>query len=730
VSFLIHIVDDDAQVRAATSWLLSGHGYSTEVHSGGAEFLDSAKLGGGCVLLDLSMPGMSGHEVQEELARRGATLPVIVLSGQGDLAAAVKAMKLGASDFLEKPPLEEDLLAAIGRAEEASRRGRDRRHAQAAALARLGRLSRRERQILQGLLGGLSNKAIARTLGLSPRTVEMHRASMMSDLGVGTLPEAVRIAIDGGLEPFQDGVPPSDSEPVLAPPAEAESDPEPQAAPAPRGYEDRLRLLLEASTDGSWELDIESGELILSRRILETLGYGPGEGPDTLERLTDFIHPYDLEGFSTRLANHLAGRTETLTCEFRVREKGGTWRWLYDCGSVVERNPETGAPLRMVGSLSDLTRRKEEEDKAKEAAELLELAQWGAGAGVWDYHVESRQIRLCPRSRAMHGLPAQGPDRVSMEEWSTLVDPADVPAVVEALRHSVDTGSLYTAEFRTRAADGQPRWLLGLGKVIADEAGRPHRVIGLNQDVTHAKRASIEFTRVQKELIHVSRASAMGTMAATLAHELNQPLTAISNFSRGIRQRLDSAGALEDEGLREALQGAERSAKLAAEIVGRLRRQVESGEVERAPASLDSLIRDACSLALVDAEASGIKWSLDLDPRADPVSVDSIQMQQALLNLIRNAVDALGEVPAGRRTLRIATHRLAGGGVEIRVEDSGPGIPAEMRGRLFDAFTTSKPDGTGIGLSIARTIAESHGGHLRVEDREGGGAVFTLTIGA
>ncbi|TMJ14028.1 MAG: response regulator, partial [Alphaproteobacteria bacterium] len=390
VSFLIHIVDDDAQVRAATAWLLGGHGYQTEVHEGGREFLDSARLGGGCVLLDLSMPGMSGHEVQEELVRRGSTLPVIVLSGQGDLAAAVKAMKLGAADFLEKPSSEEDLLAAIGRAEEASRRGRDRRQAEAAAAARLARLSRRERQILQGLLGGLSNKAIARTLGLSPRTVEMHRASMMSDLGVGTLPEAVRIAIDGGLEPFQDGVPPIESDPVAPPPVEAE----PAPAPAPRGYEERMRLLLEASTDGSWEWDIESGELILSRRILETLGYGTGEGPDTFEKLIDFIHPYDWEGFSTRLANHLAGRTETLTCEFRVREKAGTWRWLYDCGSVVERHPETGAPLRMVGSLSDLTRRKEEEDRAKEAAELLELAQWGAGAGVWDYHVESRQIRL------------------------------------------------------------------------------------------------------------------------------------------------------------------------------------------------------------------------------------------------------------------------------------------------------------------------------------------------
>ena len=166
------------------------------------EFLRHAKLGRGCILLDLAMPDMSGNEVQEELVRRGVMLPVIVMGEPGDLVAAARAMKLGATDLVEKPAPEEDLLSAVGRCLESERKGEDRRKAALGASARLERLSPRERQILQGLLAGLSNKEIARRLQLSPRTVEMHRASMMDDLGTASLAEALRLAIDAELAPL------------------------------------------------------------------------------------------------------------------------------------------------------------------------------------------------------------------------------------------------------------------------------------------------------------------------------------------------------------------------------------------------------------------------------------------------------------------------------------------------------------------------------------------------
>jgi FixJ family two-component response regulator len=199
---LVHIVDDDAQVRAATSFLLANHGYSTEIYSSGPEFLRDAKLKRGCILLDLAMPEMSGNEVQEQLIRRGVTLPVIVMGGPGDLAATARAMKLGASDLVEKPPPEEELLTAVGRCLQREAQAIQRREGRLAALARIDRLSPRERQILQGLLAGLANKEIARRLHLSPRTVEMHRAGMMEHLGTSSLADALRLGIYAELAPL------------------------------------------------------------------------------------------------------------------------------------------------------------------------------------------------------------------------------------------------------------------------------------------------------------------------------------------------------------------------------------------------------------------------------------------------------------------------------------------------------------------------------------------------
>ena len=727
---LIHIVDDDPQVRAATSYLLSSHGYPTEIYAGGEEFLRDAQLDRGCVLLDLRMPDVSGHQVQEELARRGAPLPVVVMSGHDDLAAAVRAMKLGALDFIQKPPREDDLVAAIERASGAFARGEGRRKARLEAAGRLQRLSPRELQILQGLLGGLSNKAIARELGLSPRTVEMHRANMMDDLGIASLSEALRLAIDAGLPPLEEGKPPPPANlAALVAEAEAESRVAPSPPPDPSpSLEDKVRLVLEASTDGAWEWNIATGDLTVSKRLAERLGYTMDAVPDSFDTLRPLIHPADWDEFSRRLREHLAGQTETLLAEFRVKRGGGGWAWLFDCGSVVERDPATGLPLRMVGTATDITERKEEERRSGDADELLELAQWGAGAGTWSLDLETRRLYLCPRSRGMHGMPQDETEELTEEQWAEHVHPEDLAGAVAALDEAARTNGTSRIEYRTLGSDGSVRWVLGLGKIICDaETGR-RRFVGLNQDVTEHKQAAAELERMQRVLMKVSRDSAVGTMFSALAHELAQPLTAITSFARGISKRLAGTPALEDPKLRDAIEGTERSARLAAEILGRMSRQVSNGEVERQPASLSALVRETFRLALSDADGCGIRYCIDIAPDADEVSVDPVHIQQLLLNLVRNAADALGEVPVPRRRLTVSARRTAPDEVEMRVEDSGPGIAEGIAARLFEPFVTTKPDGTGIGLSICRNIVEAHEGSIHAEAGAEGGAAFVFTL--
>ena len=725
----IHIVDDDPQVRAATSYLLASHGYTTEIYAGGAEFLREARLERGCVLLDLRMPDMSGHEVQEELTRRAAGIPVIVMSAYKDLPAAVRSMKLGAVDFLQKPPLEADLLAAVDRALDAEERGAGRRKARLEAAARLQRLSPRELQILQGLLAGLSNKAIARQLGLSPRTVEMHRANMMNDLGTSNLSEALRLGFDAGLPPLEEGeqAPQADLAALVAEAGMEAAVPAPPEARGDSLYEERVRLVLEASSDGAWEWNIATGDLTVSSRLLSRLGYEPGDAPDSLESLEPFMHPADWSGFRATLQEHLEGRTETFAMELRLKRADGSWAWVYDCGSVVERNA-AGAPLRMVGTATDISRRREDA-RTGDADELIALAQWGAGAGLWAFDVETRELHLCPRSRCMHGLPEESDAPLTDQDWIATVHPEDRPCAIAALERALAGVGSSRIEYRTVGPDGRVRWVLGLGKVVEGEPGT-RRFVGLNRDITEPKEAAQALERAQRALLNVSRLSAMGTLASTLAHDLAQPLTAVANFSRGLRQRLAGTDALEDAKLREALDGAERGATLAADIVARMSRQLSTGELERRPVCLSELIRETCSIALSDGDRHGIACALDVAPEAERVRVDAVQVQQLMLNLVRNAADALLEVPLETRRLAISVRRLDRQRIEARIADSGPGIAEEVAGRLFEPFVTTKEDGTGIGLSICRTVVEAHCGTIRVERAEEGGAAFVFTLKA
>lgn len=490
---LVHIVEPDPHVGTALASLLLRNGYFGQAYETAAAFLTEAGLESGCVLLDLRLPDMSGDKVLEELARRGVALPVIAMAAPGDAVAAIRAMKLGAFDFLEKPLAETELVAAVERALDAWRADEDRRQARDAAEAQLQCLSPREHQILQGLVGGLTNKAIARTLGLSPRTVEMHRANMMDDLGLTSLPDALRLAIDAGVVPLvEEGL----EEPAV--PARAESPPRARrAAEAERLHEEKLRLVLEASGDGAWEWIIPTSEIRLSSRLVERFGYSLDEAPDRFESLAGFIHPDDWDQFRSEIIGHMEGRIDAFACEFRVRRADGRWAWIFDFGSIVDRDSETGAPLRMAGSISEITDRKEEERRAREAAELLELALWGAGAGIWEVDLETRIVRLCRRSRELLGLSPGGSEFVGWDDWEATIHPDDRAGTAAALERAIVTGGPFAAEYRVLHPDGTARAIRGLGKVILNARDRPIRVVGLHQEIEEGERpASLRLRRI------------------------------------------------------------------------------------------------------------------------------------------------------------------------------------------------------------------------------------------
>lgn len=261
---------------------------------------------------------------------------------------------------------------------------------------------------------------------------------------------------------------------------------------------------------------------------------------------------------------------------------------------------------------------------------------------------------------------------------------------------------------------------------IGETSGQQQRQFtGFVRDLTERQQTQQRLHELQSELAHMSRFTAMGEMASTLAHELNQPLTAAVSYLNGCRRLLARGAAADPEMLNEGIERAAEQAMRAGQIIRRLREFVARGETERRTENLPKLIEEASALALVGAGQYEVRVQFDFGPEAGTVFADKIQIQQVLLNLIRNAMEAMQDSP--RRELTIST-RAAGAMAEIRVADTGPGVSEQITAQLFQPFVTSKAKGMGIGLSISRTIVEAHGGRLWVEPNPGGGTAFHMTL--
>jgi two-component system sensor kinase FixL len=250
---------------------------------------------------------------------------------------------------------------------------------------------------------------------------------------------------------------------------------------------------------------------------------------------------------------------------------------------------------------------------------------------------------------------------------------------------------------------------------------------GFLHDLTERRQADMRLRDLQSELAHVGRLSEMGTLASSLAHELNQPLTAITSYCEGAASLLEGdPGPEQLEMAREALRETAGQALRAGQIVRRMRDFLSHGETEHEVEELSRIVTEANALALVGSREHGIDVQVSLDPKCNHVFVDRIQIQQVLFNLIRNAIEAM--MDSQDRSLSISSKPIPGGLVEVSIEDSGEGIGENVASQLFQPFVTTKQTGMGIGLSICRTIIEAHGGRIWFEASPEGGTTFRFTL--
>jgi len=391
-----------------------------------------------------------------------------------------------------------------------------------------------------------------------------------------------------------------------------------------------------------------------------------------------------------------------------------------------------GVLLAMAYELScDVTRATQLTGDLRESEQRMTMAAEAANLGIWVRDLVRDDIWVSARLRELMSLSGDGP--ATFERLLRAIHPDDQAPVRQALARAATGvhGGQFRIEYRTLSPDGAVRWLAAQGRVEFDAAGRAVRTRGACSDVTPSRLAEGEMQRLREELAHVGRVSALGQLASALAHEINQPLGAILRNAEAAELLLRLPDPDVDE-VRAIVDDILADDQRAGAVIDRMRALLRRHEFAMVPLSVHDFVGDVAALVRTDASARHVQLVVDLGHDVPPVLGDRVHLQQVLLNLLSNAMDAIDEARRSVRNIVVSAARDGAGFVQIAVADTGPGIPPDRLESIFGSFVTTKPSGMGMGLSISRSLIETHGGRLWAENQASGGASlrFTLAIAA
>jgi PAS domain S-box-containing protein len=432
-------------------------------------------------------------------------------------------------------------------------------------------------------------------------------------------------------------------------------------------------------------------------------------------------HPDDRDGAAERWQLALSAG-EPFELETRLRRADGSYRWFL--GRAVPLRDETGHVVKWYATATDIEDRKRSEEKLRRSEAYLRDVQRLVHMGSVATNVSSGAFTASPEFLRIFGYD---PDRETptVEALRQRIHPEDVSSV----RHAAETGrqrkTAYVADYRVVLPDGTIRHCHVVAHPVLDDAGEVTEYISTTVDVSERVQADEALRQAQAELARVHRVTTMGELLASLAHEVNQPITAaIASANACVRFLNRDQPDLEEA--RAAARSIVQDETRAADIISRIRQIFTKDTTQPRAVDINDVIRGTIVLLAGEATRHGIAMRTELAADLPPAAGDPVQLQQVMMNLILNGVDALSDVQ-GSRELTIASQRAEHGELLVSVIDTGVGLPPQVD-EIFKAFFTTKPHGIGMGLSISRSIVEAHGGHLWASGNWPRGARFSFTL--
>ena len=448
------------------------------------------------------------------------------------------------------------------------------------------------------------------------------------------------------------------------------------------------------------------------RSMEQELGNGWKEG----------VHPDDLAKISQTYGPAVDAR-EPFVMQYRLKNSDGEYRWITDQG--VPRHGPSGNFRGYVGACVDITDLLQKEQELHEIEERVALAAEAAHLGVWELDTVTNELWISDKVRELFQF--DGEEEVTYAMLRARIHPEDRVAQDAAIQRAIVTKGGFDIEFRLLLPNDAVRWISARARCVDYGGRKALRLLSVAIDVTKRKETEEDARRQREQINLLGRVSLLGEMTASLAHELNQPLSAmVTNANAGMR--LIDRGKEDPKILRDILSDVVSDGRRAHDIIQNVRNTIKKGDSNRRRINLNELVTNVTHSISADAMAYSCEVETSLAKDLPLIEGDPVQIQQVLVNLVSNALDAMRQTPPDRRKVEISTSGNGDNEVCLSVRDHGTGIRVEVHERLFDRFFTTKEQGLGMGLAIVRSIVKSHGGDIQAENVADGGARFYFTL--